>query len=367
MEKFKKIYLKSVDKTEDTTEEIGKTYNAVVYTDDVDRDGEKATHDFLVELAEKLTDMPLTKNHDWSDVDSIVGRIISGQVIKDGNTECVSIILHVVDNNAIEKIDNGLYKGLSVGFEAEKENGDKGVVLLTHCTDAYEVSFVTVPAVPKASIKIKSFKLKGEKTMTFKGFKRKKAIAKFPELKSVSEEALDEIANDTDEVEVTEADIEELLKENESLREELKALGDELASYKELEEIKKSESLILDETEKAVDELEPTPEAKECIMDEAKECIEKGDLIVEHLSEDECAEEHIADEHVNGLDEFIAKTKAKYTKLKMLGYKPETKEVEKTTEKIVKTAQKNSVGFSVNKVTTKSKEQKLTNSSVRFE
>lgn len=295
-----------------------EVYKAIAYTVGLDRDGEIAEQSFIEQLAEKLIGKPVIKNHDWHDVDGTIGTIIKSEVIG----EDLLVYFYVADDDVKDKLNKGIYKGVSCGFEPEYEIRDNTTYLIG-CKDAFEMSLVTVPAVPKASIKIKSLCMKGEEAMPFRFLRKQKLIAKYPSLKDIEPEVLDELAGD--EVEITEADVENLLAENEALKAKIAELENLVEGYKEAEAKTKSETLILNEAEKAVDELNPTAEAKEVILEEAKEACEKGDLIVEHVDDADV---------VKGLDMFIEKVKVKYAKLGLLNKEtvaeikqPETVEV----------------------------------------
>lgn len=296
-----------------------QVYKAIAYTTGLDRDGEVAEQSFIEQLADKLIGKPVIKNHDWKDVDGTVGTIIKSEVINND----LFVYFYVADEEVKDKLNKGIYKGVSCGFESVSEEID-GVTHLVGCKDAYEMSLVTVPAVPKASIKIKSFTLKGVDSMVFKGFKAKKLVDKYPSLKSVEPEVLEELAGN--DVELTEADIEELLNEISELKAKNTELESQLAEYKSAEEKSKSETVLLDEVGHAVDELNPTEEAKEAILEEAKEACEKGDLVIEHLPDDDHYE-------VKSLDKFIEKIKTKYTKLGLLGQTKSAETVEETKTK----------------------------------
>ena len=318
MNKFVNLQFKSFKEIDG-----GKEYKAVVYTNLIDREGEMAVNEFLDEMALLIVDKPLTKDHDWENVDKIVGRVTEAHVIDVDEYKAVEVNIVVKDKNAIEKIDAGLYKGLSVGFQSTKEKENDDVTLLTHCTDVYELSFVTVPAVPKALINIKTLKLKGVDTMKFKDFTLKKLLANHPDLKSVSTETLDDILKSSEDVDVTEQDIQDMLDENVRLKEQIAELEKQLKEYEDNQTKSDDESLVLSEAEKAVDELEPTEDAKECIMDEVKEAFDNEDITVEKNEDVKT---------IKGLDKFIEKTKIKYTKLKMLGASKEVKEQEVQTK-----------------------------------
>ena len=291
-------------------------YRAIAYTVGLDRDGEVAEQSFIEQLAEKIIGKPVIKNHDWHDVDGTVGTIIKSEVVG----EDLIVYFYVADDDVKDKLNKGIYKGVSCGFEPEIEVSD-GVTHLVGCKDAFEMSLVTVPAVPKASIKIKSFTMKGEQAMPFKFLKIKKMVDKYPSLKAVEPDVIAELAGE--DVEVTEADVENLIKENEELKAKVAELENQITEYKELEAKAKAETLILDETTKAVDELNPTDEAREVILDEAREAVEKGDLVIEHVEDAEV---------VKGLEQFIDKVRVKYTKLGLLDKKAvvEVKQAEVT-------------------------------------
>ena len=310
MNKFVNVNIKTFKEVED-----GKEYTAIAYTNLIDRENEMAVNEFLEEMSSLIVDKPLTKDHDWENVDKIIGRVISSRVIEVEDYKAVEVTIFVKDKDAIQKIDSGLFKGLSVGFQSIKEEAENDVTLLTHCTDVYELSFVTVPAVPKALVNIKTLKLKGVNTMKFKDFTIKKLVADHPDLKSVSTDTLSDLLKSSDDIEVTEQDIQELLDENVKLKEHIAELESQLTEYKDIEQKSANENLVLTEAEKAVDELEPTDDAKECIMDEVKEAYDNEDITVDTETKT-----------VKGLDAFIEKTKNKYTKLKMLGVSKDTKD-----------------------------------------
>lgn len=309
----KNLVLKSfcVDDTEDFSNLIQlyakdtqglEVYKAVAYTVGLDRDGEIAEESFLKELADKLIGKPVIKNHDWKDVDGTVGTIIKSEVIDSD----LFVWFYVADDEVKDKLNKGLYKGVSCGFESVTEKID-GVTHLVGCKDAFEMSLVTVPAVPTASIKIKS--MKGEKGM-FSILKKKRLVAKYPSLKSVEPEVLDELAGG--EVEITEADVEELLNENEALKAKVAELEGQIAEYKNLADKAKEAELVDSEIEKAVNELDVTDEVKEVIAEEVKNSItvENGE--------------------VKGLSECMENVKTKYTKLGLIGQTKEVSEEVKT-------------------------------------
>lgn len=124
-----------------------KLYKGIAYTNELDRDGEIATHDYLVQLAPKLIGCPIIKNHDWYDVDGIVGRVVSAEIVVTDDQEFIQIVFYAIKPEDIANIENGLYYGLSVGSCVNQDGN-----VLTGCTDAYEVSLVVVPAVPGAHI-----------------------------------------------------------------------------------------------------------------------------------------------------------------------------------------------------------------------
>lgn len=279
-----------------------EVYKALAYTVGVDRDGEIAEKSFIDELAVLLVGKPVIKNHDWQNVDGAVGTIIKTEVID----EDLIVYFYVADTDTKDKLNKGLYKGVSCGFEPVCEVRDD-TTYLVGCKDAFEMSLVNVPAVPKASIKIKSFSMKGEEAMPFRIFRKQKLVAKYPSLKNLEPEVLDELAGD--EVEITEADIESLLNENTDLKTKLAELEAQIEQYKNDAIKSKNNDVLVKETTKAVEELKPTEEAKEVILDEAKEAFEKGELVIEHCDDAEV---------VKGLDKFIDKVKIKYTKLGLL-------------------------------------------------
>lgn len=210
-----------------------KIYKGVAYTDELDRDGEQATHEYLVQLASKLVGCPIIKNHDWCNVDGIVGRVLSSEIIIDDEQEFIQIVFYAIKPEDIASIDNGLYYGLSVGSCVSQDGN-----LITSCNDAYEVSLVVVPSVPGAHI-TKSKKNGGDPEM-----------GELDTLKA--------------ELESVKLELEEVKSENEELK-------TKLAEAEQREFETEAEELLEDKACKAADEMEPANDTvKGYIIDELK-------------------------------------------------------------------------------------------------
>lgn len=269
-----------------------KLFRGIAYTDELDRDGEIATHDYLEQLAPKLVGVPVIKNHDWYDVDTIVGRVVKAEVEKDGDTEFIRIVFYAVKPEDIENIENGLYFGLSVGSTVQADGK-----YLVGCTDAYEVSIVTVPAVAGAHIT----KSKSNKEVTVD-----------MELETIKTE-----------LEACKAELEAVKSENE----ELKA---KLAGIEQAEFEAEASDVLNEKAETTADELEPAnDDVKEVIIEELKSA---G---FEQVDNAEGAVALKCGKFISfkSFEQNVQAVKTKYTKLGLLG-KKQTVEVE--TKKEVK-------------------------------
>ena len=267
---LKGISINRMDNTQDN--ESPNVIKAVISTVNKDRDKEQATEQFLREFASLIVGKPVAKNHKWEDVDQCVGTVTDAEVIEttdeNGNniTEVV-ITLDIRDEEALKKIHDGRYYNMSGGFTAIKSKPDEnGIVKLLSCTDAYEVSFVLVPALSDAHIIQKSYKIGGK---SMNKFNLKKLFEKHPELKGLDPEVIDDIkAAETDEIKAE--DVEVLIDENEALKKENEELKTELASFKEAEEVKKSEERLDQIIAEAIDGATVSDKTKEYIDSEVK-------------------------------------------------------------------------------------------------
>lgn len=161
-------------------------FNAVLTNNEVDRDKEYVTDDSLNVLAEKLLGKTGILDHDWS-AENQVARIYRTLVEQPGGTNfqgrplkqlkgSVYILRNADTQPIIDKVEGGIIKEISIGFQSRKyvcsvcgeplgfdyndwtykcKNGHvKGQEYdgricaggLDDVTDAYEFSFVAVPA-----------------------------------------------------------------------------------------------------------------------------------------------------------------------------------------------------------------------------
>lgn len=241
----KSISFKSVQVTDkdDGTRDI----IAIASTDEIDRDGEKPTHQFLESMAKLIVDKPVLKEHCWN-VDNIIGRVAEAHLEtrknkNDEDIECVVVKLDIKDEDAIEKIRDGRFCDVSPAFDCPDKVQREGYIELTDCVDVYELSFVGVQAIPSANV-IQKHKEKGGNIMN--KFSFKSLFTKYPTLKSVVDEnpnLIDDIKA-LDSKELTEEDINNLIAENEELTNKVAELTEKIKAYEDAETAKKSEDEI---------------------------------------------------------------------------------------------------------------------------
>lgn len=283
-----------------------KIYRGIAYTDELDRDGEIATHDYLEQLAPKLVGVPILKDHAWNGVDGIVGRVVKSTLEMDGDTEIVRILFYAVKGEDIEAIENGLYYGLSVGSCVTADGK-----YLTGCTDAYEVSLVVVPAVPGAHI-TKSKKNGGNSDMD--------------ELNKKIDELESRIANYEEEYTCLEA-------ENEALKAENEELKSKIAEAEQREFEAEAEEVLENKATEAADEMAPANDTvKGFIVSELKAA---------GYSKVDSAEDAVSLKcgkfiSFKDFDSVVESVKTKYSQLGLLG-KTEVKPVEPKVEPKVET------------------------------
>lgn len=258
-----------------------KIYKAIAYTTKRDRDGDKATIDFIYQMASKVVGLTVIKNHDWSGVENTVGRVIKAEVVDFEDTYKALIIhFYACEEDDIRKIDNGLYYGISMGFNANYTPDEEGWTLVS-CDDVYEVSLVSVPAVPDAHI-IKS-KKEGENPM--------------------------------DELNTVKAELEDTKVALKSAQEECENLRNQVREYEAKEYIREVDALVESEVDKAIDELEPSSDDVKNYL-----CEELKSFAVQHV---EKSEDGLV---IKGFDKAKTSVKTKYSKLGLLGKKePEIK------------------------------------------
>ena len=159
------------------------TFPLVLCTNQVDRDFERFDDSALDELAVLCIGKTVIRDHIWS-ADNQTARIYRTQVENKGagvKHLTAFAYLPVTDSTKdfIAQLDAGIKKEVSIGCAAQQAvcsicgksrqdcmhvagrmySGDMCVYTLKGITDAYEVSFVAVPAQPDAGV-IKSFNVR---------------------------------------------------------------------------------------------------------------------------------------------------------------------------------------------------------------
>jgi len=151
----------------------------------VDRDKERFSEASLAKLAALYVGRPVLMDHCWS-ASKQVARVYAGEVEQDG--DCKRLVLRAYmpnteDNKAlIDAIDSGVIREVSVGCSVSKRScsvcgkeykhgwapdcahvpgksydGALCHTVLDAVTDAYELSFVAVPAQPEAGVIRKTY------------------------------------------------------------------------------------------------------------------------------------------------------------------------------------------------------------------
>lgn len=314
MEKCKNILFKSLD-IKNELEDVGsvlaeyvgvrdsyddfKIYKAIAYTTKRDRDGDKATIDFLYQMADKVVGLIVIKNHKWNSVEDTVGRVISAEVVDFEEVHKALVIrFYACEPDDIRRIDNGLYYGISMGFNAKSVEDAEGWSLVS-CDDVYEVSLVSVPAVPDAHI-IKSLK--------------------------EGEIPVNEVDKLKAEIETINTTLKSVQDENDKLRAENTELAEKLANI-EAKEFEDEASDVLNKTvADAVDEMEPSSdEVKGYMVDEIKTCgYEACDADADGAIQLKSGK-FIVLKNFEAMSESV---KTKYSKLGLLGKKPVVEKVE---------------------------------------
>lgn len=158
-------------------------FNINLCDDQPDRDYERFDVRSLRKLATMFPGKPLIQDHEWS-AKNQQGRIYRAQVVQDGNVNRLRASVYMVrtpgTEETIKQIEGGVLKEVSVGFgikkltcsicgkpmirswfsarcenehEKGKEyNGQTCLGIMEDPSDAFEVSFVAVPAQPEAGV-----------------------------------------------------------------------------------------------------------------------------------------------------------------------------------------------------------------------
>ncbi|MBO2527738.1 MAG: hypothetical protein CW335_06150 [Clostridiales bacterium] len=160
-----------------------------------DRDYERFTEDCLKELAVLFVGKTVLFDHCWS-ATMQTARVYASEVVTEGKEAYLRLDAYMLknDQNAsiIEAIDGGILKEVSVGCaiktarcsicgelygscehrKGQPYDDEMCIVELSEPTDAYEVSFVAVPAQPKAGVQKSA---DGTETMSINDVDRAKA------------------------------------------------------------------------------------------------------------------------------------------------------------------------------------------------
>lgn len=167
-----------------------------------DRDGERFTSECLDALAPLYLGKPMICDHAWRAANQ-VARIYRAEVVKDGTAAVLRLDVYMPRNAetqpVIDKIEAGILKEVSVGCSIAKAtcsicgqpysscphqrgrayDGKTCIVELSEPRDAYEVSFVAVPAQPAAGVCKSADPSKAQmSTLSLDGAKRRLRLEK---------------------------------------------------------------------------------------------------------------------------------------------------------------------------------------------
>lgn len=319
------------------------TFDVVLCDNEIDRVGDKMTHKFLEQFAEKSKSLVGIKDHEWI-ADNQMARLYDTELVDTDEDTSIGekrtyVLGHAYclrsNEDYVKKVNAGLLNHCSVSFissgdtcsvcgcathkmeddRAICENGHiagkdyDGVTcynVVDNCDDALEWSLVAVPCQKKAGIKNK---ILGGISMKKSAFIMQRILKS----KAMPEELKDELeavaACDSEE-EINEDDVNSLIAENESLKAEIESLKAEIETLKGEAVTAK----VCGAVEKAVEQLEPINEQVRADM------IEKIDKSLVAFGDDG---------KVTGLDEQVEKVKAMYKgllKSDVVAREPEKKE-----------------------------------------
>lgn len=170
-------------------------FKVAMCDNEIDRHYEAFSKKALNEMAELFVGKTIIKDHKPT-ADNQIGRIFAAEVVSDASRkghdggECLQLVAHCymlkTESNAdlIAEISGGIKKEVSVGFRVgsaicsickvdnaktacphwwgKEYEGELCYFILDEVTDAYELSFVAVPAQREAGT-VKSYNLKEEK------------------------------------------------------------------------------------------------------------------------------------------------------------------------------------------------------------
>lgn len=243
-----------------TKEEVTKddvyVFDLILCDNEIDRDYEKMTPEFLKEVASKGAGLVGIKNHEW-DAKNQWARILSCRYVEtdeltlQGDKRSYVLATAYTSKcykDIVESINLGIIKEVSLSFESVDDTcsicgkteceHEKGKVYddklcyknLEHLKELFEWSLVAVPCQRGAGIKNKGLggiKMK-KRLFGFELLKNSKAF------KSASEEELKLIENvaSAEDEDITEEEVKALIAENSALKEEVEKLKGELEEIK---------------------------------------------------------------------------------------------------------------------------------------
>lgn len=312
--------IKNIAPSSDINKDNIFTYRVVLCDNDIDRDYERFSHRALVDIANKFNGVVGIKNHD-ADVNNNHSRIYKTELVVDKNRknslgETYEYVIGYAytlnnDNNKklIDEIKTGIKKEVSIGFSSSCIICSLDGQLINECghcigdtynidgvekqcigiidkvDDAYEFSFVSIPAQRKAGIVKQYNKINKEdnKMMTLKELSVEIAPKLDSDLAVKFMSAIDEVSKPESEI-------------VKSLNSKIKELEDTIeAKNEQIEDMEKKENdrLIAEALNSLFSELHP-------INDTMRElaCKELGDMI------------KVVDGAVVGLDEAKKKLSA---------------------------------------------------------
>ena len=369
---YKNIVLKNLDDiTQDNID--SSDVKRIAYTDEVDREGDKASLDFLKEMASLIVDKPLLINHEWR-AENNIGRVTWADVEEHNGLNCVVVKLNVLDEDALIKVKDSRYKELSVGFVPVCSDMIDGVRILEHCVDVDEISFVAVPAVPSAGLIVKSLS-KGGRAMNL--LKMKSLFNRHPELKSLVENdsTLIEDVQKMDDEEISEDVINEIITENEELKKKNAELEEKIKAFEDAEASKNEEDLVKGCIGKATEQYDVNEKAYKFVENEVKALYSE----LEEKSEDALNEvvSTVLDKYKElGLitDKIVDETNTDEETVETANVESDTKEVVEdetegegeTPEDVTKTADETNVEID-DTVDTKKKSKKQIKNNLEFD